>query len=162
MKIDKKIRYAVSTAAAVLATLTLSTPANAAGVKVGVLNCHVAGGWGFVLGSSKDLHCTFAPGDGEIEHYTGTVSKFGVDVGYTRGGVLIWDVIAPTFHPKVGALQGGYAGATASGSVGVGAGAHVLVGGFHRSIALQPVSISGESGLNLAAGIGAINLRHVG
>jgi hypothetical protein len=161
MTIDKKSKYASVAALAALAALAVAAPAQAAGVKVGVLNCHVAAGWGFVIGSSKTLYCTYASGPGEVEHYKGAVSKFGVDIGYTRGGVLIWDVIAPTLHPKVGALQGDYAGATASASVGVGGGAHVLVGGFHRSIALQPVSITGESGLNVAAGIGAISLRHV-
>ena len=157
-----KLSLAAAAASASLAAVSLAAPAQAAGVKVGVLNCDVAGGWGFVLGSSKELHCTFSPVQGDVEHYTGAVSKFGVDVGYTRGGVIIWEVIAPNTDSSRGALQGSYAGLTASGSVGVGAGAHVLVGGFHRSIALQPVSITGESGLNVAAGIGAINLKHVG
>ena len=128
-------------------------------MKVGVLHCDVERGWGFVLGSSKALDCTFSPLQGEIEHYTGTISKFGLDVGYTRGGVLIWDVVAPTVGAKTGALQGGYAGATASASIGVGAGAHVLVGGFHKSIALQPLSIEGSPGLNVAAGVGELTLH---
>ena len=159
MKSLTKIHLAAATGLA-LAALALAAPASAAGVKVGVLNCDVAGGWGFVLGSSKALQCTFSGVNGDTEHYTGAVSKFGVDIGYTRGGVIIWEVIAPNTDSGRGALQGSYAGVTASGSVGVGAGAHVLVGGFHRSIALQPISITGESGLNVAAGIGAINLRH--
>jgi len=153
---------AVAAAAIVASALSLAAPANAAGVKVGVLNCDVAGGWGFILGSSKDLRCTFSPVQGRVEHYAGTVSKFGIDIGYTRGGVIIWDVVSPTLSAKEGALQGGYAGGTASASIGVGGGAHVLVGGFNRSIALQPISIAGETGLNLAAGIGAISLKHVG
>jgi hypothetical protein len=88
------------------------------------------------------------------------VSKFGVDIGYTRGGVLIWDVVAPSSDVAPGALQGGYVGATVSATVGVGAGANVLVGGLRKSIALQPISITGESGLNVAAGIGALQLKH--
>ncbi len=160
MKSLTKIHLAAAVASLSLASAALAAPADAAGVKVGVLNCDVAGGWGFVLGSSKELHCTFSPVSGEIEHYTGAVSKFGVDVGYTRGGVIIWEVVAPNADSGRGALQGSYAGVTASGSIGVGAGAHVLVGGFHRSIALQPISITGESGLNVAAGIGAITLKH--
>jgi len=162
MKNPTKIHLAATAASLTLAALALAAPADAAGVKAGVLNCDVAGGWGFVLGSSKQLHCTFSPVSGDVEHYTGAVSKFGVDLGYTRGGVIIWEVVAPNAASGRGALQGSYAGATASGSVGVGAGAHVLVGGFHRSIALQPISITGESGLNVAAGIGAIHLKHVG
>jgi len=160
MKSLTKIHLAAAAASLSLASVALTAPADAAGVKIGVLNCDVAGGWGFVLGSSKELHCTFSPVSGDVEHYTGAISKFGIDVGYTRGGVIIWEVVAPNVDSGRGALQGSYAGVTASGSVGVGAGAHVLVGGFHRSIALQPISITGESGLNVAAGIGAITLKH--
>ncbi len=136
-------------------------PANAAGVKVGVLTCHVASGWGFIFGSSKDMRCTYSPNHGVPERYTGAINKFGVDIGYTQSGVIVWGVIAPTSSLKPGALEGGYAGATASATVGVGAGANVLVGGFDKSITLQPVSIEGNTGLNVAAGIGAMSLKYV-
>ena len=66
------------------------------GVRVGTLTCNVASGWGFVFGSSKALHCTFAPAPGRGEYYAGTINKFGVDIGYTQGGVLVWAVFAPT------------------------------------------------------------------
>ena len=128
------------------------------GVKVGTLTCNVASGWGFIFGSSKDLHCTFR-GNGHRDHYTGTISKFGVDIGYTEGGVLVWGVFAPSSDVRAGALAGDYAGATASATVGVGLGANVLVGGLDKSIALQPLSVEGNTGLNVAAGIGAISLH---
>ena len=134
-------------------------PANAAGVKVGALTCHVASGWGFVFGSSRDLKCTYAAGGGRFEHYSGNITKFGVDIGYTQGGVLIWSVIAPASDMKPGALEGGYGGATAGATLGVGGDANVLLGGFDKSIALQPISIQGNTGLNLAAGIAAMNLN---
>jgi hypothetical protein len=159
-KMSRKLQ-AAGGAAAVAALLALANPAAAADVKVGVLNCHVSSGWGFIFGSSKDLHCNFSPaGHAGGERYVGSVSKFGVDVGYTSGGVLVWDVIAPTSTIKRGALAGSYAGVTGSATVGVGAGANVLVGGFNRSITLQPVSIEGNTGLNVAAGIGAITLHY--
>ncbi|HEX4157973.1 MAG TPA: DUF992 domain-containing protein [Rhizomicrobium sp.] len=148
-------------AAAIAAVLAMTGPADAAGVKIGVLTCHVSSGWGFIFGSSKDLRCNFAGGHFG-ERYVGSVSKFGVDIGYTSGGVLVWDVFAPTAGYRRGALAGDYAGATASATVGVGAGANVLVGGSGRSIALQPVSIEGNSGLNVAAGIGSITLHYIG
>jgi hypothetical protein len=130
------------------------------GVKVGELTCNVSSGWGFVFGSSKDLHCTYrSSGVHPAEHYTGTISKFGVDIGYTEGGVLIWGVFAPSSDVKAGALQGDYAGATAGATAGVGGSANVLLGGFEKSIALQPVSLEGNKGLNVAAGIGAISLH---
>jgi uncharacterized protein DUF992 len=147
-------------ALALAAGLLAVSPAVAApsGVKVGVLTCDVASGWGFVFGSSKDLHCTYAPSKGTPEHYSGTVKKFGVDLGYTSGGVIVWAVFAPSSDVRPGALQGDYAGASASAAVGVGVGANVLIGGLDKSIALQPVSLEGMTGLNVAAGIGAIRL----
>jgi hypothetical protein len=151
---------ASSAVAALAAVLGLGSPAQAAGVKVGVLTCHVSSGWGFIFGSSKDVHCNFSPGHGYGERYVGAISKFGVDIGYTAGGVLVWDVIAPTTSLRRGALAGGYGGATASATAGVGVGANVLVGGFNRSITLQPLSIEGNTGLNVAAGIGEITLHY--
>jgi hypothetical protein len=142
--------------------LTFAGSAQADGVKAGVLTCHESSGWGFIFGSSKDLRCVYSAGQGVHEHYSGTVSKFGVDLGYTSSGVIIWDVFAPHSGVSSGALSGEYAGAQASAAVGAGVGANVLVGGLDRSITLQPVSIEGETGLNVAAGIGAIKLHHEG
>jgi hypothetical protein len=144
-----------------ISMLVLGAPAYAqGGVRVGTLTCSVAGGWGFVFGSSKAIRCTLAPGGGRPEHYAGSINKFGVDIGYTQGGVLVWGVFAPTANLAPGALSGNYVGATGSATVGVGAGANVLVGGSNRTISLQPVSIEGNTGLNVAAGIGAMSLRY--
>lgn len=152
----------LATCAAVLALGTaIAAPAQAAGLKVGVLTCHVASGWGFVLGSSKDLRCSYQPEGRSPEHYIGTVDKFGVDIGYTESSVIVWGVIAPTSDLKPGALEGGYGGVTAQASLGLGVGANALLGGFDKSIALQPLSVEGAKGLNVAAGIGAISLRYV-
>lgn len=155
-----KIRTSLPVAALVLGLSTLAAPAYAAGVKVGVLSCNVESGWGYILGSSKDVRCNYVPDKGNQDHYYGTVSKVGVDIGYTAGGVLIWNVIAPSSDLKPGALEGDYGGVSASATVGVGVGANVLVGGFDKSISLQPVSIEGNTGLNIAAGIGALKLEH--
>ncbi len=148
-------------AAIAMTSLAVATAANAApsGVRVGDLTCNVASGWGFVFGSSKDLHCTYRGTNGHREPYTGAISKFGVDIGYTEGGVLVWGVFAPTSDMRKGALSGDYVGASAQATVAVGAGANVLVGGFNKSIDLQPLSVEGSQGLNVAAGIGAISLH---
>lgn len=145
----------------VVAGLGAACGANAApaGVKVGELTCNVSSGFGFIFGSSKDLHCTYRPSGHPREHYIGTVKKFGVDIGYTEGGILVWGVFAPTSDLAPGALSGTYAGATANATIGVGLGANVLVGGLKKSIALQPLSIEGNQGLNVAAGIGSITLK---
>ncbi len=154
---SNKIRLLMGAAA--LVALAGSAQAAPSGVKVGTLTCNVASGWGFIFGSSKDLHCNFRPNGRKGEHYVGSISKFGVDIGYTDGGVLVWGVFAPSSDVRAGALQGDYAGATASATVGVGLGANVLIGGLDKSIALQPLSVEGNKGLNVAAGIGAISLK---
>ena len=158
---QKTFRLMMGAAVLAAGALAFAGTADAAphGVKVGTLTCNVASGWGFVFGSTKDLHCTFHGTKGP-EHYTGTISKFGVDIGYTEGGVLVWGVFAPSSDVRAGALEGDYAGATASATVGVGLGANVLIGGLDKSIALQPVSVQGNTGLNLAAGVGVITLKY--
>jgi hypothetical protein len=130
------------------------------GVKVGVLTCNVDPGWSYVVGSTRPLECSYAPNRGRGEHYTGKVQKVGIDIGYVDGATIVWAVIAPTSDVRPGSLEGDYGGASASVAVGVGAGANVLIGGFDKSITLQPISIEGQTGVNLAAGISAITLDH--
>ena len=149
-----------------LAGLVAAGPAGAgeAGVKAGFLTCNVSSGWGFIFGSSRDVNCTFSPsttGDpAKQERYKGKIMKFGADIGYVHAAVMVWGVFAPAADVKPGALAGQYAGATASATAGVGVGANVLVGGFNNTITLQPVSVEGNTGLNVAAGIGALSLEH--
>lgn len=153
----------LSAAVVAAAAVAFAAPASAApgGVKVGTLTCNVASGWGFVFGSSKDVRCNYRPNKTRGEHYEGSIDKFGVDIGYTEGGVMVWAVVAPTSDVRPGSLEGSYAGATAGASVGVGASANALIGGLDKSIALQPLSIEGNTGLNVAAGIGALHLKYV-
>jgi hypothetical protein len=92
------------------------------------------------------------------EYYLGSITKFGADIGYLQSGVIVWAVLAPTINLGQSVLAGHYGGATASAAVAVGAGASVLVGDFNSSIALQPLSIEGQNGLNVAAGVAAMNL----
>ena len=134
--------------------------ANRSGVNVGYLNCSAAGGVGFVFGSSRTLNCLFTRTDGIGERYEGTIRRFGVDIGFTRESTAVWMVFAPgSIAP--GALAGEYAGASAQGTVGVGIGANVLLGGSSNQITLQPVSVEGSVGLNAAAGLAAVSLRKV-
>ncbi|HYB90972.1 MAG TPA: DUF992 domain-containing protein [Candidatus Binataceae bacterium] len=135
-----------------------STSAQAT-VRAGYLSCHVASGWGFIFGSSRKVDCAYSMQPNYTEYYTGTISKFGADIGYLQSAVMLWTVMAPTTNLGQGALAGDYAGATASAAIGVGAGANVLIGGFKSSIALQPVSVEGQNGLNVAAGIATLSLR---
>ena len=95
---------------------------------------------------------------GPSEVYVGSISKFGLDVGATSGGEMIWSVYAPTTR-RFGALAGHYSGASAEATVGAGLGANVLVGGSARTVALQPVSVQGQTGLNVAVGVTGLELH---
>jgi hypothetical protein len=147
---------AVATAVA----FPVSTVAQAANrTKVGTLSCDISGGIGLIITSKKDVTCMFTPSRrGPREVYVGSISKFGLDLGATSGGEMIWAVYAPT-NRKFGALAGHYGGATAEATVGAGVGANVLVGGSDRTITLQPVSVQGQAGLNVAAGVAGLDLR---
>ncbi len=128
------------------------------GANVGSLTCNVAGGMGFVFGSSKDLNCLFARTDGVGERYTGAINRYGVDIGFTKDSQIVWLVFAPGNIAK-GALAGTYAGGTAQATVGVGVGANVLIGGGNGQITLQPVSVEGSTGVNVAAGVAEVVLK---
>jgi hypothetical protein len=131
-------------------------------VQAGTLNCDISGGLGAIIGSQKQMTCQFLPADAASprEVYFGTITKFGIDLGATAGGQMIWTVYAPTNRP-VAALRGDYVGAGAEATVVAGLGANVLVGGSNRTVALQPVSVQGQAGLNLAIGVTELNLRPV-
>ena len=154
---SRKLAIAI-TALGVAGALTYGAPAHAQGVTAGVLTCNVASGFGFIFGSSRSINCTYSPAGGAPQHYVGNINQFGVDIGYTQGGVLIWTVLAPTTAPPPGALAGTFVGATASATAGVGIGANVLVGGSGNTISLQPLSIQGQTGLNVAAGVASLTL----
>jgi len=155
---SSKWQIAVVAAATIVAAAASAGPAAAqGGVQVGTLTCNASGSIGFIFGSSKSIACTFSAPRG-LEYYRGSISKFGVDIGYTRGGVLLWTVVAPTADLHRGDLAGSYAGATASATVGVGVGANALIGGSGNHIALQPVSIEANRGLNVAAGVASMTL----
>jgi hypothetical protein len=129
--------------------------------RVGVLDCDVSGGIGLIVGSRKAMNCTFTPAaQGPREAYSGTIGRFGLDIGATAGGRMVWAVYAPTVGGPA-ALAGTYAGAAADASVGAGLGANVLVGGSNRTIALQPLSVQAQAGLNLAVGVAALTLNPV-
>jgi hypothetical protein len=129
--------------------------------KAGTLTCDISAGIGMIIGSQKQVQCLFTPADpGPREVYVGSIRKFGLDLGATAGGEMVWSVYAPTTG-RIAALAGNYVGAAAEATVGAGLGANVLVGGSDRTIALQPVAVQGQSGLNVAAGVTELELRPV-
>ena len=149
-------------ALAIVAAVTLPAPTMAQApnrTKVGTLTCDISGGIGLIIASHKDVVCMFTPSQpGPREVYTGSINKFGLDIGATAGGEMIWAVYAPTTR-KFGALAGHYGGVSGEATVGAGVGANVLIGGSNRTVSLQPVSVQGQIGLNLAVGVAELNLR---
>lgn len=127
-------------------------------ITVGTMRCDVAAGTSFIFGSTRDVSCIFNPTRGETVRYTGEIRRFGVDIGFTSSAVMLWGVLATQEGVAPGALAGTYAGVSAAATAGVGAGANVLVGGGDRGITLQPLSIEGNRGLNLALGVGELTL----
>ena len=142
------------------AIATTGVDAAESGVKAGYLRCSVEGNVSFIFGSTRDVTCTYRPeAGGRVDRYRGEIKKFGVDIGYQTSGVILWGVIAPTADIGGGALAGDYGGVSGSVAVVYGVGANALIGGSDKSIVLQPVSIEGIKGVNIAGGIGILTLR---
>jgi ribosomal protein S8E len=130
-------------------------------IQAGTLDCDISAGIGLIIGSSRQVDCVFTPeaGFGPREAYVGRIAKFGLDLGVTAGGQMIWGVYAETTaRPGRAALAGTYSGASAEASVGLGLGANVLLGGSGRTVALQPLSVQGQAGINLAIGVSGLEL----
>lgn len=159
--ISQKLK--ILAAGALAATTMAASPALAqdSKVEVGVLTCDVAGGAGFIFGSSKDLSCRFESADGSVERYAGEINKYGIDIGFTDGAKMNWTVFAPSTSFSNDTLAGTYLGASAEATAGVGGGANVLVGGSEDTISLQPISVQGQTGLNAALGVAELILYPV-
>ncbi|APY14896.1 DUF992 domain-containing protein [Brucella sp. 10RB9214] len=172
------LRFSTSllSAMAVVSGIAVAAPAGAADLvappvsgrtqphsEVGMLTCDISPAIGVIIGSRQDVNCVFKPkrGRGPLEHYNGTITKIGVDVGFINGGRLAWAVWAPTVRPA-GALQGRYIGASANAAIGVGFGTNILTGGSWKTISLQPISVQGQKGLNAAVGISGLRLKYAG
>jgi Protein of unknown function (DUF992) len=147
--------------AAILAAIAVPAVAQQSNqAKAGVLGCRTSASLGLIVGSHQKLRCRFTPdAGGPPETYVGHINRLGLDLGIRAGGAMVWAVLAPTNGIHHGALAGTYVGASGSVSVGLGANANVLVGGSHRSIALQPLSVEGQVGVNLALGVAGLSLR---
>ena len=128
-------------------------------VQIGVLNCRGGASVGFIVGSVTNLGCILQSAGRPDQPYVATIRKVGIDLGITESTALSWAVFAPVERAGMGDLSGNYAGAQGSASFGVGLGANVLVGGSANAIALQPLSLQGSTGVNVAAGLESLELR---
>lgn len=126
----------------------------------GTLTCKGQGTVGLIVGSQETLDCDFnLAGPGGHERYVATITKVGLDIGVKGQSTMIWTVLSSTSSLSRNALVGTYGGLSAQAAVGVGAGANALVGGSNNSVVLQPVSVEGQQGVNLAVGVAGLSLR---
>jgi hypothetical protein len=155
--LKQSIRAATVVAIAMATSVDVKAQAK---VQIGTLTCVGGEGIGLVVGSKKAYRCTFAPTGGQpTEVYQARVTKIGLDVGVTGTTTMIWTVLAASQPRRGGALSGSYGGAAADVALGVGGGGKVLIGGSDKSIVLQPLSVQGQTGLNLAIGVAGMTLR---
>ncbi|MHA6324893.1 DUF992 domain-containing protein [Roseivivax sp. CAU 1753] len=138
---------------------TVKPATEVGGQNIGKLDCEIEGGWGMFLGSSKAVTCNFENRDGTTEKYAGQMDKLGLDIGLTEKSYMTW-IVFTTADNKPGehALAGTYVGVSAGASLGIGLGANALVGGSQKQIGLQPVSVEGVKGVNLALGLASLTL----
>ena len=127
-------------------------------VEAGVLSCR-GPTTSFIIGSHSDLRCVFRRADGQRFRYNASANRLGVDLGIGQTTALEWAVFAPTRRIGPRDLRGNYGGVSAGASIGLGLGANALIGGSNNTIALQPLSLQGQTGLNIAAGIAGLELR---
>jgi len=128
-------------------------------VRVGILECRGGASVGFIVGSVTNLGCVLRADGLPEDRYVATIRKVGVDLGITQESALAWGVYAPVARLGPGDLSGDYVGAQGSATLGVGVGGNVLVGGSNNSIALQPLSVQGQVGVSVAAGLESLELR---
>jgi uncharacterized protein DUF992 len=154
----------LSTLAIVIAALVAPIASASAlpPVRAGILQCQGGRNVGFIVGSVTSLECVFQGEGRRREPYIATVRRYGLDVGFTDQTKFSWSVNAPAGRIGRGELAGSYGGVGANASVGVGGGGNFLVGGAENAYALQPLSVQGQTGLNVTAGVAGLELRPVG
>ena len=127
--------------------------------QVGVLECRSPGSVGLIVGSVTNFGCVLRVTGHPDDLYTARITKVGVDLGVTGETGLSWAVLAPTAQIGPGALSGNYGGIDASAAIGIGVGGNAMVGGSNNTFALQPLSVQGQTGLNVAGGVQSMELR---
>ena len=157
----RQLACLIAAAAALTALAASPVPAQTS-VQAGTLTCDVSAGIGMILTQKQTMTCSFvAVNGGPPDLYTGRIDQFGVAIGAVQQGTLVWGVLAPASGVPRGALAGTYAGVGAQATAGAGVGANALIGGTGRSFSLQPLSIQGQTGINIAGGITTVTLTPV-
>jgi hypothetical protein len=147
--------------AALVASVATANAQQQQGVRVGVLECRGGQNVGMVIASATTLECFFRSEGRRPEPYLAHVSRFGVDLGVTENTSLAWAVHAPTRRVGRGDLAGNYGGVGGNVSFGIGGGGNLLWGGSQNSFALQPLSLQGQTGVNVTGGVVGLDLEPV-
>jgi hypothetical protein len=157
--------FKLRTALVVLVVLTLTTfsPcafAQSTWSQIGGLNCRLEPTVGLIVASVRKMSCQFTPIQvgRPVQNYSGTMTTVGIDLGAIAGGALTWGVFSATTGPAFGGMDGDYVGVSGAATLGLGGGVNVLLGGSNRSVALQPISVQGTTGLNVQAGVSSLKL----
>lgn len=79
--------------------------------------------------------------------------------GVTENTSFAWAVHAPTQRLGHGDLAGNYGGVGGNVSFGLGGGGNLMWGGSQNSYALQPLSLQGQTGLNVTGGVVGLDLE---
>ena len=154
----RRLSVLLGAAAITLASSAIAT-AQQGRVQVGVLECRGGSSLGFIVGSVTNLSCVLRADGREPDYYVAQIRKVGLDLGITEQSALAWAVFAPTNQIGHGDLSGGYGGVQGSATVGVGVGGNALIGGSANSFALQPLSLQGQVGVSISAGVAELTLR---
>lgn len=144
--------------AALMAVGLMAVPAQANGVKLGTLTCQIEGGPGLLIGSVRQGECTYRDNNGHTKHYVAEFSRLGVDIGVTGNKTVVWAVLGVDGKSN-GGLKGVYTGVNAEASAVIGVGVNALIGGLDSGIVLNPVSVSGQTGIAVAAGVATLRLK---
>lgn len=163
MRVFNKLARSIAAGLMAVAVVTAGSvvPSAAGGhIKIGVLTCAAGVEVGLLITSGEKIRCSFVPDATDTEHYHGKIRKFGLDIGITAASVIVWGVLAVDgYKYQPWALAGEYAGLTAEETVALGLGANLLIGGSDKGFILQPLSVQGQAGLNLAVGVSILHLE---
>lgn len=163
MNLSNLLSRAVAAGAALLAASAAAVSpalADSPKIAVGTLTCTGHGSVGLIFGSKENMRCMFQTAiGGRTYPYNATITQVGIDIGFTGESTLVWTVLGSTTDMPANALEGSYGGVTAGATVGIGASANALIGGSNKSVVLQPVSVQGQTGLNLSAGVAGLQLN---
>jgi Protein of unknown function (DUF992) len=154
----RSLSFLAAAFAAASGLASLPALAQQTATQIGKLSCDVSAGVGMIVEQKQTMQCVFTPLSGAPEAYLGRIDEFGLALGAVGQGHLIWGVLAPAGGVPKGALAGSYAGVGVQASAGAGLGANLLVGGTGRAFSLQPLSVEGQVGLNIAGGVTTVTL----